>query len=363
MANIVNPNLPADLPTDWTTSQYVSPNGSEVSLSQQHGYNYLMEQVNAAQTAVNTLAEQAQEAVSGLESGALTATATRSGTTVAITGPEDAVTVTFLAPADWTEGDSYTYNGQTITLTDLNGNPVKSGWKQGAVLTFQISDGVAYFAAGASGDFLPLDGGTMTGPAVGAPGAIAVPQFRNVQYGTEQLVEGVSELPEGTLYITPEADGGSALPSGNFKLVQTNENFDVYASDDGFAILVGKTLKMPTRLNGVSNDNGYYTWGQSFNYTDLSSPEYTIKEEYRVKNGTDPYVFTGKSLHTNFHSSGFVSRDFVQIITADIATNQQGYFICTYRVCNPTKFEILPIEDLFKNLNVGRPNYLMYRYK
>ena len=113
MANIVNPNLPADLPTDWTTSQYVSPNGSEVSLSQQHGYNYLMEQVNAAQTAVNTLAEQAQEAVSGLESGALTATATRSGATVAITGPEDAVTVTFLAPADWTEGDSYTYNGQT----------------------------------------------------------------------------------------------------------------------------------------------------------------------------------------------------------------------------------------------------------
>ena len=55
MANIVNPNLPADLPTDWTTSQYITPNGSEVSLSQQHGYNYLMEQVNAAQTAVNTL--------------------------------------------------------------------------------------------------------------------------------------------------------------------------------------------------------------------------------------------------------------------------------------------------------------------
>ena len=54
MANIVNPNLPADLPTDWTTSQYVSPNGSEVSLSQQHGYNYLMEQVNAAQTALST---------------------------------------------------------------------------------------------------------------------------------------------------------------------------------------------------------------------------------------------------------------------------------------------------------------------
>ena len=206
MANIVNPNLPADLPTDWTTEQYVSPNGSEVSLSQQHGYNYLMEQVNAAQTAVNTLAEQAQEAVSGLESGALTATATRSGTTVAITGPEDAVTVTFLAPADWTEGDSYTYNGTPITVTDLNGNPVTDGWKQGAVLTFQISGGVAYFVGSASGSFLPLSGGTMTGPAVGAPGGSTIPQFRNVYYGTEALTPGSSPLPEGTLYITPEME-------------------------------------------------------------------------------------------------------------------------------------------------------------
>lgn len=206
MADIVNPNLPADLPTDWTTEQYVSPNGSEVSLSQQHGYNYLMEQVNAAQKAVNTLAEQAQEAVSGLESGALTATAERSGSTVAITGPEDAVTVTFLAPADWKEDDSYTYNGTPITVTDLNGNPVTDGWKQGAVLTFQISGGVAYFVGGASGSFLLLSGGTMTGPAVGAPGGSTIPQFRNVYYGTEALTPGSSPLPEGTLYITPEME-------------------------------------------------------------------------------------------------------------------------------------------------------------
>lgn len=226
MANIVNPNLPADLPTDWTTSQYVSPNGSEVSLSQQHGYNYLMEQVNAAQTAVNTLAEQAQEAVSGLESGALTATATRSGTTVAITGPEDAVTVTFLAPADWTEGDSYTYNGQTITLTDLNGNPVKNGWKQGAPVTLSISGSTAYFAAGASGDFLPLDGGTMTGPAVGAPGGSTIPQFRNVYYGTEALTPGSSPLPEGTLYITPE-DGGAEPWS---KVEFSNDYYELWES-------------------------------------------------------------------------------------------------------------------------------------
>lgn len=47
------PDLPADLPTNWTQGQIISPNGTEVGLTAQHGYNYLMEQVNAAQTAVN----------------------------------------------------------------------------------------------------------------------------------------------------------------------------------------------------------------------------------------------------------------------------------------------------------------------
>ena len=212
MAKITQPNLPADLPENWNNSQYVSADGLVAGLTAKHGYNYLMEQVNAAQTAVNTLAEQTQTEVSNLERGKANATAQRTGTTVAITGPEDAVTVTFLAPADWTEGDTYTYNGQTITLTDFNGNPVKNGWKQGAPVTLSISGSTAYFAAGASGDFLPLSGGTMTGPAVGAPGAIAVPQFRNVQYGTEALTPGVSLLPQGTLYITPEANAGGFVP-------------------------------------------------------------------------------------------------------------------------------------------------------
>lgn len=48
-------NLPADLPTDWTQGQIISPNGTEVGLSKQHGYNYLNEQVNDTQTEVNSL--------------------------------------------------------------------------------------------------------------------------------------------------------------------------------------------------------------------------------------------------------------------------------------------------------------------
>lgn len=48
-------NLPADLPTNWTQGQIISPNGTEVGLTEQYGYNYLNEQVNNTQTEVNNL--------------------------------------------------------------------------------------------------------------------------------------------------------------------------------------------------------------------------------------------------------------------------------------------------------------------
>lgn len=51
--NPITVNLPADLPEDWVENQIVAPEGQSAGLSQQHGYNYLMEQVNAAQTALN----------------------------------------------------------------------------------------------------------------------------------------------------------------------------------------------------------------------------------------------------------------------------------------------------------------------
>lgn len=55
--NPIISNLPADLPEDWTTGQTVAPTGEEAGLSKQHGYNYLMEQVNAAQAAINAIGE------------------------------------------------------------------------------------------------------------------------------------------------------------------------------------------------------------------------------------------------------------------------------------------------------------------
>lgn len=49
------PKLPADLPENWTQGQIVSPNGTETGLTEQHGYNYLMKQVNNTQTEVNNI--------------------------------------------------------------------------------------------------------------------------------------------------------------------------------------------------------------------------------------------------------------------------------------------------------------------
>lgn len=49
--------LPADLPENWTSGQIIAPTGEEVGLDNQHGYNYLMRQVNNAQKAATALNE------------------------------------------------------------------------------------------------------------------------------------------------------------------------------------------------------------------------------------------------------------------------------------------------------------------
>lgn len=69
--NPITPPLPADLPTDWVYGQIVAPAGTDVGLSRQHGYNYLMEQVNAAQAGVNTLGASIKDTASLDGSGKL----------------------------------------------------------------------------------------------------------------------------------------------------------------------------------------------------------------------------------------------------------------------------------------------------
>lgn len=55
--NPITVPLPADLPTNWTANQTVGPNGADSGQAEQYGYNYLMAQVNAAQTAASELGD------------------------------------------------------------------------------------------------------------------------------------------------------------------------------------------------------------------------------------------------------------------------------------------------------------------
>lgn len=53
--------LPADLPENWTSGQIIAPTGAEAGLDEQHGYNYLMMQVNNVQKALKAFAAQREE--------------------------------------------------------------------------------------------------------------------------------------------------------------------------------------------------------------------------------------------------------------------------------------------------------------
>lgn len=95
------------------------------------------------------------------------------------------------------------------------------------------------------GAFLPFSGGTMTGPAVGAPGAIATPQFRNIQYGTEPLTPGESPLPQGMLYIMPEARG----EAGDWKQVVDNNHYTLKVNESaGLALLIIKPFTVSSKI-------------------------------------------------------------------------------------------------------------------
>ena len=60
--NPITVPLPQDLPETWAANQIVSPDGVSAGLTPQHGYNYLMQQVNNAQQA----AQELGEAIAGL---------------------------------------------------------------------------------------------------------------------------------------------------------------------------------------------------------------------------------------------------------------------------------------------------------
>lgn len=92
---VTNYPLPANLPEDWQPNQIVAPDGTAVGLDEQHGYNYLMKQVNDSQEAINSLVVTANSVTA--DSAELTTGS------IAITTPyqmQQGVSVKFEAPCN-----------------------------------------------------------------------------------------------------------------------------------------------------------------------------------------------------------------------------------------------------------------------
>lgn len=98
------------------------------------------------------------------ESSTPNATATHSGGVVAITAPAGVNLISFYAPSDFSGDDTYTVNGSAVTLTDLNGNAIYDGWKEGAPVQLILKGAQAFFKSGGGvNDTLPPLNPNMTG--------------------------------------------------------------------------------------------------------------------------------------------------------------------------------------------------------
>ena len=86
----------------------------------------------------------------------INATATHAEGVVAITATGNPVNIVFLAPSDWAEADTYTYNDTPVELVDLLGEPVEDAWIKGSPVSLTITGGKAFFKNG-GGRYKPTD--------------------------------------------------------------------------------------------------------------------------------------------------------------------------------------------------------------
>lgn len=86
----------------------------------------------------------------------INATATHAEGVVAITATGNPVNIVFLAPSNWAETDTYTYNGSPVELVDLLGEPVEDAWIEGSPVSLTITGGKAFFKNG-GGRYKPTD--------------------------------------------------------------------------------------------------------------------------------------------------------------------------------------------------------------
>ena len=133
--NPITVPLPQDLPETWVTNQIVSPDGVSAGLTSQHGYNYLMQQVNNAQQA----AQELGEGIAGLSGDNLPASSDGGETISAALSNK--VKISALSGIDLND---VTVDGHYRTNGECTNVPITGGgweqWTQLLVITGLYSD-------------------------------------------------------------------------------------------------------------------------------------------------------------------------------------------------------------------------------
>lgn len=217
--------LPADLPTDWAINQTVSPSGTDVGLSQQHGYNYLNAAVNAAQEGSNQNNQDLSDhEVSLIHVFQATAALTPAGAlelTGGLPADKDGLTVQFVSPAAATDGLQMKFAGSDalypILTTGEGKEPISAGaWDIGVPVTLTVSGGSCFFKAGGQG-FPP--GWNEKGQGIAWDDITKNSPIVQREYG--KIEDGLQALPEPDVLPTNNGVGCAFSPDESYLAVAT----------------------------------------------------------------------------------------------------------------------------------------------
>lgn len=277
--------LPADLPTGWTNGQIIAPSGSSVGLATQYGYNYLMQQVNAAQSAANTINAAfddlaTEEQLPANTEIVYTLSASYSGTTHALTGFPAAsglISCVFTAAANYTAGDTFTVNGTPYTIQLSNGESAEDNlFVTGAAVPLIVDVGAkkVNFKAAGSGTKLPAETTAIVASYI-ANGTFLVPETGRYRITT------VGKGGDGGRGDEDGAGGGGG--SGGWACSEltltkgTEHTVTVNASNSSFGNLLSATAGSAGHRgpgyygdDGAGGSGGTASGGNVHNYSGLS---------------------------------------------------------------------------------------------
>lgn len=285
MNNPITENLPADLPEDWGLDETLAPDGTYVGLTEQHGYNYLMAAVNAAQRAAKQLGE-ALAAAKAADFGAIPSAEKGQADGVAELDSSGKVPSAQLPAMDYDPAGSADAVQQALnTHTSNKQNPHGVTAAQVGAYTKDetLTDQTAALYPGLTGDSTPNDAYAFLGGYT--------------QWRWNRRTVSWTPVKGSNTSVTLVTEG---------ETVTLRYSSTVTVSDEGVVSLSGYSSK------SITTDN----WTPSI-ATDLTNKYFT------VKNGGQVYYFDSGSTASKYVPSGsdeYVQASNVKPVTANQST-------------------------------------------